>query len=143
MIEEARRKGWQAAFGAAMGSRCQVLIRQGRLAEAEAEAEATLSGGHLHAIGRAMLLSALMDTMVERTDPRDCGAFLREHGLDGDLWDTAMAGMLLFSRGQLRLAAGDGRAALHDFEQLCRRDELSGLDTPAMPSRACRALAHA
>ena len=34
------------------------------------------------------------------------------------------------------------RAALHDFEQLQRRDELSGLDTPAMPSRASQALAH-
>ena len=63
-------------------------------------------------------------------------AFLAEHEIDGDLWATAMAGMLLFSRGHLRLAAGDARAALRDFEQLQRRDELSGLDTPAMPSRA-------
>ena len=142
VIEEARRAGWRTGFGTAMGCRCQVLVRQGRLAEAEAEVTEMLSAGQLNAMARAMLLAALMHTMVERSDPRDSDAFLREHGLDGDLWDTAMAGMLLLSRGQLRLAAGDARAALADFEQLARRDALSGLDTPAMPSRACRALAH-
>ena len=96
----------------------------------------------LHAPARAMVLSCLLDTMRERADRGVAEAFLVEHGIDGDLWATAMAGMLLFSRGHLRLAAGDARAALRDFEQLQRRDELSGLDTPAMPSRASQALAH-
>lgn len=73
----------------------------------------------------------------------DRRAVLTEHGLGGELWETALAGMLLLARGQLRLTAGDARAALHDFEQLHRRDELSGLDTPAVASRALRALAHA
>ena len=142
VIEEGRTRGSTAAFGAGSGCRCQVLIRQGRLAEAETEALGVLGTIALHAPARAMVLSCLLDTMRERSEPRAAQAFIAEHEIDGDLWATAMAGMLLFSRGHLRLAAGDARSALHDFEQLQRRDELSGLDTPAMASRGSRALAH-
>ncbi|MDQ3722047.1 MAG: hypothetical protein M3376_03045, partial [Actinomycetota bacterium] len=142
VIAEGRARGSNAAFGSGSGCRCQVLIRQGRLAEAESEALGVLATIPLHAPARAMVLSCLLDTMSERSDSRAAQAFLAEHEIDGDLWETAMAGMLLLSRGHLRLAAGDARAALRDFEQLQRRDELSGLDTPAMPSRGSQALAH-
>jgi len=54
-----------------------------------------------------------------------------------------MTSLVLLSRARLRLAAGDARAALDDLEQMRSRDELSGLDNPAYPTRACRALAHA
>ncbi|MEA2193066.1 MAG: hypothetical protein QOI73_3187, partial [Solirubrobacteraceae bacterium] len=142
-IEQARARGSAANFGAASACRCQVLIRQGRLAEAETEGLSILSSAsRLHAMARSMLLSCLMHTLAERSDPRQADAFLREHDIGGDLGETAMAGMLLFSRGHLHLAAGDGRAALADFEQLRRRDELSGLDTPGIPVRAGQALAH-
>jgi len=141
-IEQARARGSAGNFGAASACRCQVLIRQGRLAEAETEALSVLSmATRPHAIARAMLLSCLLHTMTERSDPRQAEGFLREHDIDGDLWETVMAGMLLFSRGHLRLAAGNARAALADFEQLRRRDELSGLDTPGIPVRAGQALA--
>ena len=132
---------WSLVDGSA-GTRCQLIIRQGRIAEAEADALFALSGRGTHAIARAMLLSVLMDAMVERADPRGWQAFLVANGLDGELWERAMAGMLLFSRARLRLAAGDHRGALDDYEQPRRRDELSGLDTPAMPSRALGAMAH-
>jgi len=141
-LQEARVRGLHVAFGGASGSRCQVLIRQGRLTEAEAEAEAVLAGVRTHALGRALLQSSLMHAMIERTDPATWQPFLVEQGIDGDLWNRPMGGMLLLSRGHLRLAAGDARLALDDFEALCRRDALSGLDTPGMPSRACKALAH-
>jgi len=42
-IDEARERGSTAIFGSASGCRCQVLIRQGRLAEAEAEALSVLA----------------------------------------------------------------------------------------------------
>ncbi len=142
VIDAGRARGSAGAFAGGAGCRCQVLVRQGRFAEAESEAQGLLGTVPLHAPARAMVLSCLLDAMRERSDPRVAEAFLAEHGIDGDLWETAMAGMLLFSRGHLRLATGDARSALRDFEQLRRRDELSGLDTPAMPSRASRALAH-
>ncbi|HEV2775578.1 MAG TPA: AAA family ATPase, partial [Solirubrobacteraceae bacterium] len=141
VLEDGRRRGSTAAFGAGSASRCQVLVRQGRLAEAESEALGVLTTIPLHAPARGMILSCLLDTMRERSDQRVAQAFLSEHAIDGDLWQTAMAGMLLFSRGHLRLAAGDARGALSDFEQLTRRDALSGLDTPAMASRGSQALA--
>ena len=109
---------------------------------AEAEALSVLATVSLHAIARAMLLSCLLHTMTERTDPATWQPFLAEHDLDGDLSGRVMGGMLLYARGQLRLAAGDAHDALEDFEKLHHRDEISGLHTPAIPSSGPRALAH-
>jgi hypothetical protein len=81
--------------------------------------------------------------MVERSDPRDWDVFLVEHELDGEPWEAPVAALLLFSRGLLRLAAAEPGAALHDFERMRARAEVSGLDPPALPVRACQALAHA
>jgi DNA-binding CsgD family transcriptional regulator len=141
-LKIAARRGWEGEFAGISGSHGHVLVRQGRLAEAEAEALSVLATVSLHAIARAMLLSCLLHTMAERTDPRTWQPFLAEHDLDGDLSGRVMGGMLLYSRGQLRLAAGDARGALEDFDELHRRDELSGLHTPAIPSSGPRALAH-
>jgi DNA-binding NarL/FixJ family response regulator len=141
-LENARRRGWEIEFAGVSGSHSQVLIRQGRLAEAEAEALSVLATHRPNVVARALLQSSLLHTMVERTDPRTWQPFLFEHELDGDLSGRVMGGMLLFSRGHVRLAAGDARGALADFEQLHQRDERAGLHTPAIPSSAPRALAH-
>jgi DNA-binding CsgD family transcriptional regulator len=140
-IERARACGRPGAFGGASASRCQLLVRQGRLAAAEAEALGLLAQTSPHAIARPMLLACLLETMVERSDPGTWEPFLVEHGIDGDVWDAPMAERLLFSRGHMRLAGGDPRAALGDFEQLRRLSEISGLDTPARPCRGSQALA--
>lgn len=141
-IEHARKRGWEGEFCSASGNHAHVLVRQGRLAEAEAEALGVLAIAGPTTIARAMLLSCLLQTMTERAEPRTWQPFLIEHGLDGDLTGRAMGGMLLSARGHLRLAAGDAHAALADFEELHRRDERSGLHTPAIPSLAPQALAH-
>ncbi|MGH2841878.1 MAG: hypothetical protein ACRDKY_13735, partial [Solirubrobacteraceae bacterium] len=142
-VKQARDRGSAADFGAASGCRCQVLVRQGRLAEAEGEALGVLAAIEPHAMARAMLLSSVMQTMAERADAGAIAPFLAEHGIGGDLSAMALGGMLLFGRGHLRLATGDLGGALNDFQQLRRRDEISGLDTPGMPARASAALAHA
>jgi len=141
-LKIAAERGWEGEFAGVSGSHGHVLVRQGRLAEAEAEALSVLATVSLHAIARAMLLSCLLHTMIERTDPGTWQPFLVEHELDGDLSGRVMGGMLLYARGQLRLAGGDARGALEDFEELHRRDETSGLHTPAIPSSGPRALAH-
>lgn len=138
----ARERGWEGEFAAVSGSRGQTLIRLGRLAEAEADALGMLPTVSQANIARAIALSCLLQTMAERADPATWEPFLAEHGLDGDLTDQPMGGLLLYSRGHLRLAAGDAAAALADFQGLRRRDELSGQHTPAIPSRAPQALAY-
>jgi len=141
-IDEARKRGFAADSGGAAGCRCHVLIRQGRLAQAEAEALSTLAANEPHAVARVTLLSCVLLTMTERSDARAAELFLTKHALDGDLSGVPMCDVLLFCRGQLRLACGDPAAALRDFQALHRLQTLSGLDTPAIPSRACQALAH-
>ncbi len=141
-LENCRRRGWSGEFAGVSGSRCQVFVRQGRLAEAEAEALSLLPTIGQRTLARAMLASCLLQTTIERAEPRTWEPLLREHGLDGEVAGRPMGGMLLYSRGHLRLAAGNGAAALADFERLWVRDEQSGQHTPAIPSRAPQALAH-
>jgi DNA-binding CsgD family transcriptional regulator len=138
----ARKRGWEGEFIGVWGSLSHVLLRQGRLAEAQAEAESVLTTLAPHAIGRSLLLACLMQTMIERADPLTWERFLTAHELDGDISVRVMGAMLLYARGHLWLAAGKPRAALADFEALWRRDELSGQHTPALSSLAPQALAH-
>jgi DNA-binding CsgD family transcriptional regulator len=141
-IVESRRRGFAAVSGITAGCRCHVLIRQGRLAQAEAEALSTLAANDSHAIARTMLLSCVLLTMTERFDARAAERFLSEHTLDGDLSGAPMGDTLLACRGQLRLACGDAAAALRDFRALRRLQTISGLDNPMLASRACQALAY-
>jgi DNA-binding CsgD family transcriptional regulator len=141
-IAKARKRGFAAVSGLTVGCRCHVLIRQGRLAQAEAEALSTLAANDPHAIGRATLLSCVLLTMIERSDAQVAERFLAEHALDGDLSGAPMGDTLLSCRGQLRLAYGDAAAALRDFRALRRLQTLSGLDNPVLASRVCQALAH-
>ncbi len=145
-VEHARERGSLIGFAIATGCRCQVRFRQGRIAEAEAEAEArgTLeSAADIWALGRPMLIACVLDAMVERADFGGCERFLAEHRAGEDLDGYSMASRLLYSRGHLRLAAGEPRAALRDFEQIRGREAASGLETAAVPTRASAALAHA
>ena len=143
-VDRARAHGSLIGFAIATGCRCQVRFRQGRIADAEAEARSCLeAAGHAWIIGRPMLIACVLDAMLERADPEACLAFLAEQGIGEDLTGTAMANRLLYSRGHLRLASGDPAGALRDFEQIRGREERSGLATAAVPTRASAALAHA
>lgn len=141
-LEAARAQGSEAAFGAASGLRCQALLRRGRLRQAEGEALGVLAQVAPDAVARPMLLASLITAMLERADPVSWEPFLVEHRIDRDLPGLPDVGALLVSRAQMRLAAGDARAALRDLDQLRRDDERSGLYNPWTPSRACRALAY-
>jgi DNA-binding CsgD family transcriptional regulator len=141
-LDEARARGSTAIFASASACRCQVLIRQGRLTEAEAEVLSVLSGDEVPALALPMLRSALLHTMIERVEPPAWPALLREHELDGELAEGPMTSLVLLSRAQLRLAAGEPHLALADLDHMRERDERSGLDNAGLPVRGCRALAH-
>jgi DNA-binding CsgD family transcriptional regulator len=139
---KARDEGSTGDFGGASACRCEVLVRQGRLAEAQAEALSVLSSIDVYEMDRAMLLACLLHTLAERAAPQAAQAFVTEHHIDGDLSDAPLAGLLLFARARLRLAVGDARSALDDLEKLRQRNQISGLDAAAIPRCALQALAH-
>jgi DNA-binding CsgD family transcriptional regulator len=139
-IAAARERGSVVGFGAASAARCQLLIRRGRIVEAEAEAHSMLAATP-HAFAAPLLQSCVMHTMLERSPPSEWEPFLADQGIDGDLSNVPLSGMLLFSRAKVRLAGGDPHAALRDLEALRAHDELAGSDTPVSPTRACGALA--
>jgi DNA-binding CsgD family transcriptional regulator len=142
-VERARDQGSLVSFAIASSCRCQVRFCQGRIAEAEAEARTCLeAAGHAYGLGRHMLIASVLDAMVERSTIEACHAFLAEQGVGEDLGEIAMASRLLYSRGHLRLTAGDPAGALRDFAQIRERDELAGRDLSAVPTRASAAVAH-
>ena len=124
-------------------ARCQVRFRQGRLAEAEAEARSCLE-----AAGHAWITRA---ADAHRLRPRRDARARRRRGLPGVSRRAghrrgprrrgSMASRLLYSRGHLRLATAMPAGALRDFEQIRARDRRSGMETAAVPTRACAALA--
>ena len=114
----------------------------GAIAEAEAEARSCLERSAAGA-RRPMLIACVLDAMVERADFDGCAALLAERRHRGGPLGVTMASRLLYSRGHMRLAAGDPAGALRDFEQIRGREERWGLDTRRVPTRASAALAHA
>jgi DNA-binding CsgD family transcriptional regulator len=139
-IDHARALGSLPGVAIAASCRCQVRFRQGRIAEAEAEARSVLE---VAPIRRLALIACMLDAMVERTDFAACEALLEDEGVGDDLSGLPMASRLLFSRGHMRLAAGNARAAQHDFKQIRDREERWGVESAAVPTRASAALAHA
>jgi len=139
-IDHARARGSLPGVVIAASCRCQVRFRQGWIADAEAEARSVLE---VAPIRRLPLIACMLDAMVERTDFAACEALLEDEGVGDDLSGVPMANRLLFSRGHMRLAAGNPRAALHDFEQISDREERWGVESAAVPTRASAALAHA
>jgi DNA-binding CsgD family transcriptional regulator/Tfp pilus assembly protein PilF len=144
-IADARSRGSMLGFAIASSTRSHALLRQGRIAEAEADGRAALEvAPRAWPVGMVAVVAYLIDAMTERTDLAACEALLEENGLIGDTPPMTVANPLLITRGQLRLAAGDARRALVDMEELLRRDERSKISNPAAwPAHGSAALAYA
>ena len=116
----ARRRGWEGEFANVVGQPRPGpdqagTIRRGR-------GRRTRRASHRRRRkdrARAIMLSCLLQTMVERADPATWQPFLAEHGLEGDLTDRPMGGLLLYSRGHMRLAAGKPARGAHRFSSSC------------------------
>jgi DNA-binding CsgD family transcriptional regulator len=144
-IADARSRGSMLGFAIASSTRSHALLRQGRIAEAEADGRAALEvAPRAWPVGMVAVMAYLIDAMIERTELAACEALIEEHGLTGDVPPMTVANQLLSTRGQLRLAAGDARRALVDLEKLLRRDESSKMANPAAwPAHGWAALGHA
>ena len=144
-IEDARVRGSVPGFAVSASLRSHVLLRQGRVAEAEADGYSALEAARQGLPGGLEItVGYLLDAMVERADVADCEALLTATGLAAELPPSTMGALVLHPRGHLRLAAGDPARALDDFEELLDRDERWGMTNPvAWPAHASAALARA
>src|SRR5262249_57264839 len=104
--------GAHGDVGASSMCRCRLAYRQGRIADAEADASAALDlpleAGHIVAFSAA---GFLIDALIERGESDAAAAALARVGGEDDIPDTWMTNWLLSSRGRLRIARGAAAAA--------------------------------
>jgi DNA-binding CsgD family transcriptional regulator len=122
-LADARSRGSPREVGASLMFRSQLAYRQGRIADAEADASAALDflleAGHIVAFSAA---GFLIDALIERGEHDAAADALARVGGEGDIPDTWMTNWLLSSRGRLRIARGDLDGGLADLEALGERE---------------------
>jgi ATP/maltotriose-dependent transcriptional regulator MalT len=131
-VAEARRRGSAAQYVLASFDLSHLAYRQGRVADAEAEArnavEAAKPGGMLAAI--PLFVGYLVDALVERGRLGEAEAALEENGLAGELPDAIVFTGALVHRGRLRLAEGRTEEGVADLLELGRRMRRDGFLYP-------------
>ena len=145
---DAVARGSQLGFAAASLFRSLVDLAAGRVGEAEADGTDALraaSDDHLWAAGLPACVAALVDVFAVQGRAALAERLLEDHGLSGALPDSVPHRVLLHSRGQLRLVAGDPERALDDFDEFDRREAAWATLNPWLNNHrhgAVHALAH-
>lgn len=131
-LSESRRRGSLGPFMVACQMRSFLAYLRGAIAEAEADARLAIDAARLHGAIFAMphALASLNDALLERGETDAAAAALAEGGFGEEVPDTMLISLLLFSRGALRLAAGELRAGLGDLLEFGRRKGEWGMTTP-------------
>lgn len=129
MLDSARAdavaRGSQLGFAMASVFRSYVEFATGRIGEAEAEAADALRAAgdeNVWPAGFPACVAAMIDVLVVQARATEAERLLQRHHLAGSLPDSLSHRVLLHSRGQLRLVAGDPPRALEDFDELDRRE---------------------
>ena len=121
-LADARAGGSLMGIGSSLCFRSHVAYRRGALDDAENDARAALEvsepGRHLRA---AMAVAFLCDALVERRGAGEALELLADRGLEGELPAAFPFTLLLFSRAQARLAAGEADAGIADLRELATR----------------------
>ena len=143
-VEQARQTGSVVGYALARAWRSDVLLRAGRIAEAEADAEEALSLGADHGVTvvAPLALMTLVSLWVEADRLDRAESELAAHGFDGPLPVANVLAGVQHARGRLRLALGDPEAAAADFLAAGEMLLSTGVTTPAVvPWRSDAALA--
>jgi ATP/maltotriose-dependent transcriptional regulator MalT len=145
-LADARARASIPAIAFLTAHRGWFYLRGGAIAEAEADARATLELMRDHDIhlGSRFALALLVEALLESGQIDGAEQALRASGLATEIPPGLAHNNLLEARGALRLAMGDTRAGLDDLVEFGRRDELWGAANPLASrwrSRAAPALA--
>jgi DNA-binding CsgD family transcriptional regulator len=136
-LEDARRRGSALAFACASGWRCQLLARQGQLAEAEADArscaELALPQGWFGVA--PPMLGYVLDVLLARGAVDYAAGVLERSGMEerragGDLTYYP----LLHARARLRAARGDTAGARADLAEIARPPRRWNTDLALVPA---------
>jgi DNA-binding CsgD family transcriptional regulator len=123
MLADGRRRGSRPRVALASAFRSQVALRQGAIAEAEAEGRTAFEIVDARVLGycRPYALSYLCDALVERDQLDEAGRLLDSAGPSERWPELAQFGFLIASRGRLRLAQGRVAEAAEDLLECGRR----------------------
>ncbi len=116
-LDEARLRGSVLGTSSALAVRAQLSWLRGQLADAEADAQASMDA-QVHAGWASVLplaVAVLAECRLERGDPAAAAAIFEETGLGGDLPEMTMFRWAQASRGRARLASGDPQDGLGDL----------------------------
>jgi DNA-binding CsgD family transcriptional regulator len=147
-LADARARASIPAIAFLTAHRGWFYLRSGAVAEAEADARATLELMRDHDIqlGSRFALALLIEALLEGGQIDSAEQTLRASGPATEIPLGLANNNLLEARGALRVALGDTRAGLDDLLEFGRRDELWGAANPLASrwrSRAAPALAAA
>lgn len=122
---DAVARGSELGFALASLFRSYVELVAGHVGEAEVEATNALRAAHDDQVwpaGFPACVAAVIDVLGVQGRTALAERLLHDHDLAGSLADSVSHRVLLHSRGQLRLIAGDLDRALDDFDELDFRE---------------------
>jgi DNA-binding CsgD family transcriptional regulator len=127
-LDDARTRGSVLGFAIASTQRSSAAYLRGGIRDAEAEVAAALEAA-LQAgweVGLPMTVSAQIDVLIEQGGLKEADTVLTSSGFGGEIPELLAFDWLLYSRGRLRLAAGDLDAGLADLLRQAERQARTG-----------------
>jgi len=145
-LARASAGGNLVGFVIASTFRCMLMLRRGRPADAAAGVKETLQAAGMGGwgLGSPGLAATLVDALIDMGEVQNAATALADSGGLADPLPTHYTFcLLLHSRGRLRLAQGNPKAALRDFTTCGGRLRgMSILSPGTVPWRSSAALAH-
>ncbi|HEX3609963.1 MAG TPA: AAA family ATPase [Solirubrobacterales bacterium] len=117
VVEIAKRRGTVLGISGSHGIRCYCHLLDGELRDAQAEVEIALrvSGQFGFSVALSSWLGAAVRTLIARGELVRAEELLDEIWRDRELPGGIPGALLLYARGELRLATGRSAEARHDF----------------------------
>ena len=142
LVAQGNARGSATTFGFGLAVRSRVGLREGALRDSEADVRRCMEIYSEWPVQPVDPVAFLVDVLVERGQLDEAKRMVERPPREANdgAWDQVV---LLGSRGRLRLALGDPRAALQDLLDCGRQLLARGAVNPALnPWRSSAALAH-